>query len=152
MFISHKFKMLLLLYSRTFIFYIIPFFPCYFMCFKMLSNVHSIALCNEWTYCKCSKWHHVYCTYKHTHCSENPICILKKGIAPPQSQFPHSWVCERESIHIFSCSRIGRPRSTILGIYKLLTDTWIGKLGLRLAIPFRCLCSVGTAQRMQTLP
>ncbi len=32
------------------------------------------------------------------------------------------------SVHIFSCSRIGRP---ILGIYKLLTDTWMWKLGLR---------------------
>ncbi len=32
------------------------------------------------------------------------------------------------SVHIFSCSRIGRP---ILGIYNLLTDTWMWKLGLR---------------------
>ncbi len=32
------------------------------------------------------------------------------------------------SVHIFSCSRMGRP---ILGIYKLLTDTWMWKLGLR---------------------
>ncbi len=32
------------------------------------------------------------------------------------------------SVHIFSCSRIGRP---ILGIYKSLTDTYIWKLGLR---------------------
>ncbi len=31
------------------------------------------------------------------------------------------------SVHIFSCSRIGR--STV-GIYKLLTDTWMWKLGL----------------------
>jgi hypothetical protein len=31
------------------------------------------------------------------------------------------------SVHIFSCSRIGRP---ILGRYKSLTDTWMGKLGL----------------------
>ncbi len=32
------------------------------------------------------------------------------------------------SVHIFSCSRIGRP---ILGIYKSPTDTWMWKLGLR---------------------
>ena len=33
-----------------------------------------------------------------------------------------------ESVHIFSCSRIGRP---IVGMYKSLTDTWTWKLGLR---------------------
>ncbi len=48
---------------------------------------------------------------------------------------PHSCVCAHSafyifpgSVHIFSCSRIGRP---ILGIYKSLTDTWMWKLGLR---------------------
>jgi hypothetical protein len=48
-------------------------------------------------------------------------CIPRKGIARPQSQFSHSGVCERTihifpgSVHIFSCSRIGRP---VVGIYK----------------------------------
>ncbi len=42
------------------------------------------------------------------------LCFPRKGIARPQSQFPHSCVCERfyifpGSVHIFSCSRIGRP-------------------------------------------
>jgi hypothetical protein len=32
-----------------------------------------------------------------------------------------------ESVHIFSCSRIGR---SIMGIHKSLTDTWMWKLGL----------------------
>ncbi len=43
--------------------------------------------------------------------------ILKKGIARPQSQFPHSCLCEwfiycipRIGLHIFLCSRIGKPR------------------------------------------
>ncbi len=40
-----------------------------------------------------------------------------------------------ESVHIFSCSRIGRQilgiYKKILGIYKSLTDTWMWKLGLR---------------------
>ncbi len=49
------------------------------------------------------------------------LCIPRKGIARPQSQIPHSCVCERSkyiftrSAHIFSCSRIGKP---IRGIYK----------------------------------
>ncbi len=57
-------------------------------------------------------------------------CIPRKGIARPQSQFPHSCVCGwfifPGSIHIFSCSRI----------YKSLIGMWMWKLGLRRAIPF----------------
>jgi hypothetical protein len=37
-------------------------------------------------------------------------------------------------VHIFSCSRIGRPIVGIVGIYKSLTDTEMWKLGH--AIPF----------------
>ncbi len=44
------------------------------------------------------------------------LCILRKGTARPQSQFPHSGVCERfiYSQNKFSCRRIGRLS---LGIY-----------------------------------
>ncbi len=53
------------------------------------------------------------------------LCIPFLGIARPQSQFPHSCVCEGficifpGLVHIFPFSRIGRP---ILEIYKSLTD------------------------------
>jgi hypothetical protein len=53
----------------------------------------------------------------------------------PQSQFPHSCVCEQSmyicprSVHLFSCSRTDRP---ILGIYKSLTEKHeCRNLGLR---------------------
>ncbi len=57
------------------------------------------------------------------------LCIPFLGIVRPQSQFPHSCVCERfiypqdlSAIRIFPCSRIGRP---ILEMYKCLTDIWV---------------------------
>ncbi len=49
------------------------------------------------------------------------LCIPRKVIERPQSQFPHS----------LSCSRIGR---SIRGIYKSLTETWIyrNRIGYRI--------------------
>jgi hypothetical protein len=59
----------------------------------------------------------------------------EKGIALPQSQFPHSCVCERfiYSQDRSTYCRIGRP---MVGIYKSLKDTWMRKLGLRPRISF----------------
>jgi hypothetical protein len=58
--------------------------------------------------------------------------IPRKGIARLQSQFPHSFVCER---FIYSHDRspilLQEICGLILGIYKSLTDTWMWKLGLR---------------------
>ncbi len=63
------------------------------------------------------------------------LCIPRKGIARPQSQFPHSCVCERFLQYI---PKIGphiflqqNRKTAIVGIYNSLTDTWIWKLGLR---------------------
>ncbi len=71
----------------------------------------------------------------HLHCNENPIYLFPekelRGLSPNFNMcaiyiFP-------EWVHIFSCSRIGRP---ILGIHKSLRDTWMWKLGRWHAIPF----------------
>ncbi len=43
--------------------------------------------------------------------------IPRKETARPQSQFLHSYICER-SVYLFGCSKIFRP---IVGIYKSLT-------------------------------
>ncbi len=56
--------------------------------------------------------------------------ISRKGIARPQSQFPHSCVC---AVCLFCCREICGP---ILGIYKSLADTGMWKLGLRLCNSF----------------
>jgi hypothetical protein len=61
--------------------------------------------------------------------------IPRKGISGPQSQFPHSCVCERficifpRSVSLFCWRKYACI--PILGLYKSLTDTWMLKLVLR---------------------
>ncbi len=67
-----------------------------------------------------------------TKCRKFETNIPRKGILGPQSQFPHSCVCEQLYI-----PTMGLPVllegicGLILGIYKSLKDTWMRKLGLR---------------------
>ncbi len=75
----------------------------------------------------------------HTHCKDTIPNIRNKykGISWPQSQFPHSCVywaiyIFQRSVRLFCCRKICGP---ILGLYKLLTDTWMWKLRSR-TIPF----------------
>ncbi len=69
-----------------------------------------------------------------TKCGKFETNIPRRGISGPQSQFPHSCVCERiiYSHDGSACSAGGNMYSRlILWIYKSLKDTWMWKLGLR---------------------
>jgi hypothetical protein len=72
-----------------------------------------------------------YFTYQ-PHCNENPIVYIPfSGNYAASIPTPHSCVCgdlyiPRIGPHI-SCTITGR---SIVGIYKSLIDTWMGKLGL----------------------
>jgi hypothetical protein len=65
-------------------------------------------------------------TFMHALQRNLELCIPRKGVAQPQSQFPHACVCERStyifprSVHLFFCSRIERRMRRL---YKSLTET-----------------------------
>ncbi len=98
--------------------------------------------------------------YQWLHCNENPhLCIPRKGIARPQSQFPHSCVCEQ---WVYSQDRstyfpVANWQTDCGNIHKSLTDRWILKLGLRprnyfsgtICFEFSvlCLCSVSLSNK-----
>ncbi len=111
-------------------------------------------LSEDFWYSKMLLWHRGRPKLRSALQRKSHLCIPRKGIARPKSQFPHSCVFERfiysqDQSTYFPASRIGRP---ILGIYKSLTDTWMWKLGLRPRNSFSgnicfkfsafCLCSV----------
>ncbi len=73
------------------------------------------------------------CNVRDAHCNKNPISVFLfwELRAWPQSQFPHSYVCERfiyfqdrSTYSIF----LQQNRQIDCGIYKSLTDTWMVKL------------------------
>ncbi len=65
--------------------------------------------------------------YYYTLKGKSHLCITFLGIAQPQSQFPHSYVCEQ---FIYS-QDLSTYTQTILEIYKSLTDKWVWELGDR---------------------
>ncbi len=95
---------------------------------------------------------HTYCTTTKIPfmCSQKRNCVA----SVPISTFMCLWEIYifPGSVHIFSCSRIGRP---VFGIYKPLTDPWMWKLGrsprnsysgtLCFEFSVLCLCSVYSA-------
>ncbi len=88
--------------------------------------------------------------------------IPRKGISRPQSQFPHSCVCERfkysQDRSAVCCRKLC---GQIVEIFKSLTDTWMWKLGLRPRNPFsgnremgfslQCILPVSVISRMNLL-
>jgi hypothetical protein len=67
-----------------------------------------------------------------TKCRKFETNIPRKGISGPQSQFPHSCVCERNIYsHDGSAFLLEEICGPILGLYKSITDTRMWKLGLR---------------------
>ncbi len=66
------------------------------------------------------------------HCNENPIYVFSEkelqGLSLSTVMCLWAIYIFPRSVHIFSCSRIGR---SIVEIFKSLTDTWMQKMGLR---------------------
>ncbi len=102
----------------------------------------------------------------HVHCYENPIINVfpEKQLLGLSPTFISTFMCLWAIyifpglVHIFSCSRIGRPN---VRICIPLTDTWMWKLGLRphnffsgyicFEYSLLCLCSVVGSNVEQSL-
>ncbi len=73
---------------------------------------------NFWQYATPFHLFILWQSHSYTLQRKSHLCVPRKGLARPQSQFPHSCVCERfifpGLIHIFSCRRICK---LIVGIY-----------------------------------
>ncbi len=79
---------------------------------------------------------YLYMVYEHTAKTQYrkfETNIPRKVIARPQSQYPHSCVCDGfiYSQDQSAYSAAGKYVDRSLWIYKSLTDTWMWKLGLR---------------------
>jgi hypothetical protein len=86
------------------------------------------------------------------------LCISRKGIARPQSQFPHSCVFEQStytyyprSVHLLSCSRISRRSGEYIKRSQkhecrnwdcMLRSSFTGNICFEFSV--LCLCSAAT--------
>jgi hypothetical protein len=88
-----------------------------------------------------------------------PACIPFLGIARPQPQFPHSWVCERIIYSQDRSTYFLQKNSQIDpgNIYKSLKDTWMWKLRLwprnsfsgNICFKFSVLCFCSGGQKVK---
>ncbi len=118
--------------KNFFISYIIKTF-CFFYVFNNDYLINHYCFCTfqkfSWSLCKISTLKQKFMKATTIHCNENPIYVFpEKELRGLSSNFhihvPVNIYIFPEPVHIFSCSRLGRP---ILRIYESLTDIWMWK-------------------------